>query len=191
MKDKFKPSVCGVGFIGDGVHKVHINGKISKAYSVWSHMLARCYSDLYQKSKPAYKGCAVCPEWHDFQVFGDWFALNYVDGYHLDKDILKQGNRIYSPDACIFVSHQINSLFIDRKKGRGAYKLGVSWNKGDKKFQSHCREYGKLKRIGCYTSEDEAHDAYKAFKYKLIADVAVTQDDPIKTAMINYVIPEY
>jgi hypothetical protein len=117
--------------------------------------------------------------------------LNYVDGCHLDKDILKQGNKIYNPDACIFVSHQINSLFIDRKKGRGAYKLGVSWRKENKKFQSHCREYGKLRWLGYYTSEDEAHDAYKVFKYKLIAIVAATQDDPIKTAMINYVIPEY
>jgi len=191
MKDKFKPSVCGVGFIGEGSHTSRINGDLNRTYTVWNSMIVRCYSDLYQKRRPAYIGCTVCPEWHDFQVFGDWFVLNYVDGFQLDKDILKQGNRIYSPDTCIFVSSQVNSLFIDRKEGRGAYKLGVSWNKAIKKFHSHCREDGKLKYLGCYTSEGEAHEAYKVFKYKLIADASVAQVEPIKTAMINYVIPEY
>jgi len=35
------------------------------------------------------------------------------EGKHLDKDILIPGNKIYSPDRCIFVSSLIN-LLIDK-----------------------------------------------------------------------------
>ena len=186
MKDKFKPSVCGVGFVGEGAHK-----STDKAYRIWHHMLGRCYDTEHQKLNPSYIGCAVSEDWHNLQVFGDWFVLNYIDGFQLDKDILKQGNKVYSSDTCIFVSRQINSLFIDRKEGRGKYKLGVCWSKTGKKFLSHCRAHGRLVYLGCYTSEHKAHEAYKVFKYKLIVAASVTQREPIKTAMINYVIPEY
>lgn len=71
-------------------------------------MLERCYSQTYQEKFPAYKGCSVVEDWHNFQIFAKWFDENYVEGYHIDKDIKIDGNRVYGPDTCMFVSPKQN-----------------------------------------------------------------------------------
>ncbi len=113
VKDRLRPSVCGVGFIGVGDNKVSENGKITKVYQTWQGMLQRCYSEALQKIKPWYVGCTVHPDWHNFQVFAKWYDKNYpTDGnkYDLDKDILVEGNRVYGPETCMFVSHEKNMV---------------------------------------------------------------------------------
>tara|TARA_R110000851_G_scaffold144052_1_gene283091 strand:+ start:397 stop:1050 length:654 start_codon:yes stop_codon:yes gene_type:complete len=110
IKDIMMPSIYGVGYFGKGAHKANISGKVTKSYDVWMSMLARCYSDKYQADKPTYIGCSVAKDWHDYQVFADWFALNYVEGFHMDKDILLKGNRIYGPNTCKFVSPAANTV---------------------------------------------------------------------------------
>lgn len=110
LKDPFYPRVFGVGFVGVGEHKA-TDGKVnSKIYSIWKAMIARCYSEKVQDKHPTYVGCSVCIEWHNFQNFAEWFELNRVDGYHLDKDIKIDGNKVYSPDACMFVSKADNNI---------------------------------------------------------------------------------
>ena len=109
VKDRLVPSVCGVGFLGKGSNKPSKNGKTTKKYEVWSHMLKRCYCEKTQKKQPTYIGCAVDVSWHDFQVFSEWFDNNYIDGYHLDKDAKIKGNKIYSPEACVFISQTENN----------------------------------------------------------------------------------
>lgn len=108
--DPLHRGVYGVGFIGVGRHKAKNEVSITKAYDAWHGMLRRCYSDEWHKKKPSYSDCFVCPEWHSFQVFGDWFDLNYSSGLTLDKDKLIKGNREYRPDACCFISASENSL---------------------------------------------------------------------------------
>ncbi len=112
VKDKLFPSVFGVGFIGIGKHAATIKGKKTKAYLVWSLMIQRCYSESSLKKRPTYIGCSVCVEWHNFQNFAEWFEINYPkDGkdYQLDKDILIEGNKVYFPEACLFVDHYKNN----------------------------------------------------------------------------------
>lgn len=41
VKDPYAISVCEVGFIGVGVPTT-INGKLTRIYSLWVHMLTRC-----------------------------------------------------------------------------------------------------------------------------------------------------
>ena len=110
VKDKLHPSIYGVGFIGEGDYKASVNGKITKQYKTWSGMLERCYDPKLHKKRPSYIGCTVCTEWHDFQVYAKWHDNNYVDGYHLDKDIKLKGNKIYSPNTCMFVSASDNTV---------------------------------------------------------------------------------
>ncbi|AUR89306.1 hypothetical protein NVP1122B_15 [Vibrio phage 1.122.B._10N.286.46.F8] len=114
IKDKMKPSVHGVGYIGSGPHKPSIGRVEYKKYKVWSAMLQRCYCEKYQKRSPTYIGCKVCDEWHNYQTFCEWFEENYpADGgdYALDKDLGCYGEvgKIYSPDTCVFVTRQVNT----------------------------------------------------------------------------------
>tara|TARA_R110000782_G_C14664445_1_gene398246 strand:- start:48 stop:680 length:633 start_codon:yes stop_codon:yes gene_type:complete len=107
VKDRFKRTYCNVGFVGGIEFKT--KGKSSKAYYRWRHMILRCYDESTQDSMPTYKGCSVCDEWHNYQNYAKWFADNFIQGFDVDKDILVNGNKIYSPETCKFVSHQENS----------------------------------------------------------------------------------
>lgn len=107
VKDRLSKTVCGVGFIGDGDYKPSWMGR--KPYLVWRCMLHRCY--VRTASNKAYLDCEVDSYWHNFQNFAKWFDDNWPkDGkmYELDKDIKVKGNRIYSPDTCMFVTRQEN-----------------------------------------------------------------------------------
>ena len=60
------------------------------------------------------------------------------EGKHLDKDILFEGNKVYSPDTCVFVDGVVNTFLNDCAATRGEWPLGVCWNERAKKFQSQC-----------------------------------------------------
>ncbi|EGF0806017.1 hypothetical protein IBO29_003916 [Salmonella enterica] len=112
IKDPYARTVYGVGCLGIG-GVASINGKHTRAYKTWGTMLQRCYDDKYQSKYPTYKGCTVCERWLCFanfdkdikhlKGFAEW--SDPVNGYSLDKDILIPNNRVYSPDACMFVSN--------------------------------------------------------------------------------------
>lgn len=115
IKDPLYKSVYGTGFIGAGKKDRPYVGSRTKAYTVWSDMMERCYSRTAPKHHPAYKDCTVCNEWHDFQVFAVWFEVNYIEGLQIDKDIRVEGNRIYSPDTCKFVTLRENVVKAQAK----------------------------------------------------------------------------
>ena len=48
VKDKLKPSILGVGFVGDGKYKTKENYKRAKSYQAWINMLRRCYCAKHQ-----------------------------------------------------------------------------------------------------------------------------------------------
>lgn len=118
VKDLYAPSVQGVGYLGVGGHQAQVDGKGTKMYVAWCGMFERSYCPKFQAKRPTYIGCSVCEEWHCFQDFGNWFELNHPnDGkdYHLDKDIKVKGNKVYSPDTCLFVSNSDNSIEASAK----------------------------------------------------------------------------
>lgn len=107
-KDRMRPSVFGVGFLGEGKHLANSRRVKSQAYNTWHNMIQRCYSLAYQKKYPYWRDCVVCTKWHNFQNFAEWFYENHVEGYDLDKDCNKIGNKTYSPDYCEFIPTFIN-----------------------------------------------------------------------------------
>ena len=119
IKNPYFPNIYGFGFIGVGDYKsVDENGKPTKCYDTWKHMHERCYDPKYQEKKPTYKNCKVCKEWNNYQEFAKWDNENYYEvgdeRMALDKDILCKGNKIYSPETCVYVPQSINSLFVKR-----------------------------------------------------------------------------
>ena len=197
VKSRFTPSVYGVGIIGNEKTKDE-NGQTIKSYSVWTSMLMRCYSDKCQKKHPTYKGCTVCEEWLNYSNFKKWFNDNYyeIEGEQmaLDKDILVKGNKIYSPNTCVFVPQNINTLFTKRNKSRGKYPIGVYKPNNSNKFQVNCNTFyngkSKLKYLGYYNTIEDAFNAYKQYKEANIKQMANYFKDKIPNklyeAMYNY-----
>lgn len=191
ISTSLRGSVFGVGINdADYVTGKKVNGKFVRCpfYRRWINMLTRCYDKNYQAKRPTYKGCSVCDEWLLFSNFKSWMIKQNWEDNHLDKDLLIKGNKLYSPSTCLFVSSHINTLLSDNKKRRGAHPQGVTYHKIAKKFQAQCQRKGKVKCLGFFDSEKEAHEAYKTFKYKLIKDIAIEQTEPLKSALLNYEI---
>lgn len=158
-------------------------------------MLQRCYDSKFHKRESTYIDCEVCEEWLNFQNFAKWYYENYYEmegqKIHLDKDILHKGNKIYSPENCIFVPERINTLFIKRDKLRGHYPIGVCYHKASGKFNTQCSIYDykenktKKKYLGCYDTPEKAFEVYKQFKEKYIKQVADHYKDQIPEKLYN------
>jgi len=160
-------------------------------YKVWMSMLVRCYSVERLRRRPSYSDCAVCDEWLRFSKFREWMAKQDWKEKHLDKDILIQDNKIYSPASCCFVDSQVNTLLNTHAAARGQHMIGVCWDKSRSKFKASFSVFGKNKHIGLYNNETEAHQAYCKAKYEHIAAVAQQQTDArIKNALLSYKIKE-
>lgn len=199
IKCPFEKTVYGIGYLGSGNYEAHENGKLTKVYDTWKGMLKRCYDPKYHKRNPSYANCNIFQEWHNFQNFGEWDEDNYyeIEGEKmcLDKDILYKGNKIYSPDTCIYVPQTINTLFIKCDRSRGSSPIGTNYYKNGK-YVAHCSlinpETGKSKQktLGYYNTEQEAFEVYKQFKENYIKQVADEYKDKIPSklyeALYNY-----
>lgn len=167
---KRKP-IHGVGINdADYITRRDINGVVTRCpvYQTWRDMLRRCYSDKYHKSYPTYIGCTTVKEWHLFSTFKEWMENQDWKGKSLDKDIKVEGNKLYSPDTCLFVSQSLNNLLCDHAAKRGPHAQGVSFNKASSKFKSLCSINCKQEYIGLYNSEEEASHVYKKAKNREI-----------------------
>lgn len=198
IKSHFRPTVYEFGVVG--LEKTKENGKHLKSYEIWRSMLKRCYDKKEQKRYPRYEKCSVCDEWKYYKNFKEWYEDNYyeVEGQrmHLDKDILVKGNKIYSPETCVFVPERINILFIKSNKIRGDYPIGVNWHERDKIYESGCSIFdttinkNKRKYLGRYSTPEEAFQVYKQFKENYIKQIADYYKEQIPeklyNAMYNY-----
>ena len=101
----------------------------------------------------------------------------------LDKDILIPGNKIYGPDACLFIPQDINSLLTNSKAARGLYPQGVAFCKDVKKFRAEISKYGERVRLGYYSSPEQAELAYIKAKAAHIRNVAEEQIDKLADAL--------
>lgn len=174
VKNPMHRSVCGIGFTGIGKHKSKEGGKNSAVYTVWNGMMQRCYSPVYQAKFPTYKGCTVHPDWHNFQLFAEWFfADKYrLDGWHLDKDIIINGNKVYSADTCCFIPPHLNSLLLDCKASRGGLPQGVS--RHGYRYQASIANFGEQIYLGLYDCPFAASESYKKAKLTHIKEVAAS-----------------
>lgn len=201
MKPKNKKLVHGMG-LNDSDYAVqkfetlgYIDGKqkqkqtwICAYYSTWRNMLERCYSDKFQERYPTYKGCTVSVEWLTFSNFKLWMEGQQWEGQHLDKDLLIEGNKVYSKNTCVFVSPLVNTFTNDQRAKRGELQLGVSWDKRVEKLRARCQNpfTKKGEFLGHFTCELEAHEAWLKRKLELAHELAAIQTDPrVAKALID------
>jgi len=185
VRDRFLPSVYGVGIIGNEVTK--INGKHTMEYDIWGNMLERCYNSDFHERHPTYISCEASDGFKIFKCFKEW-CQNQIgfncfsdesNPFVLDKDILIKGNKVYSPETCCFVPPEINSLLVKGNNIRGKYLIGVRFNKKLSKYQADVRKNGDKVYLGLYNTEIEAFQAYKKAKESYIEEVSCRWKDKI------------
>ncbi|WP_153446935.1 hypothetical protein [Vibrio algicola] len=139
------------------------------AYAVWRSMMQRAYDPKFHQRSPTYVDVTVHEAWRTFSNFEAWHQVNAVDGFELDKDILKINNKIYAPEYCVFIPQAINSLLLDSGAARGSLPQGVSFSKGckSKSYLTNCSINGKIKHIGRFQTPTEAALEYWIAKFKI------------------------
>lgn len=186
IKNPYHPTIYNIGYHGIGKYKSRIEGVKSKEYNAWTGMFTRCYNLKFQKKHLTYRNIIVCREWHNFQNFAKWYKENWkpwMEGWHLDKDILVKGNKIYSPETCAFVPSEINSLFLKANTIRGKYPIGVSFNRKENMYTSSIRGYTRT-----FNTIEKAFEYYKTAKEQHIKEVADKWRDKIDKRVYNIMI---
>ena len=157
----YKRGMCGVGYSG---MTVGTEGYYEKSYIKWRDMMQRCYDkNVHKKYKPEYADKCVCEEWQNYANFKLWFDEHYVpcksNQMDLDKDLLVQGNKIYSPETCVFLVHYQNTLFEGRK--------------GDCIYQNENGQYLiNNKKSEIFESYEDAFNIVMERRKKKILDIA-------------------
>ena len=178
--------VRGVG-INDADYEVspRINGRSVQCpfYDRWHNMLRRCYNKDYKDKYKSYSNCLVCDEWLYFMNFKSWMEKQDWQGKALDKDLLVSGNRVYSPNTCIFIDNHLNAFMIENIRQRGDYMIGVcryTVEDVKKPFKARCKDpfSEKIIHLGTFSSELEAHKAWQERKHQYACQLADLQSDP-------------
>ena len=193
VKDPYSPSVYSIGIVGTKYPST-INGRNTNEYMLWQSMLQRCYSDTFKKRYPTYEGCEVSDNFKYYEYFYEWCHSQIGfgnEGWHLDKDLLVKGNKVYSEKTCVFLPNEINSLLTRREALRGEYLIGVCWSKTANAFKAMVRKNkGKQEHLGYFKTELEAFKAYKTAKEAFIKEQASKWKDKIDErayeALMNY-----
>lgn len=177
VKCPYDKTIHNSCYIGEGKYKVWENGKPSFEYNYYHGVTTRCFNSNYKNIEKTYQDVTMCEEWKNFQNFAKWVEDNYYEcngeKMCIDKDILIKGNKVYSPNTCIFVPKSINSLFISGKTIRGDLPIGVSIEKSTGKFKASCGNgHNESIYLGCYNTPQEAFNVYKNFKEMVIKQVA-------------------
>ncbi|WP_223415472.1 MULTISPECIES: hypothetical protein [unclassified Pseudomonas] len=155
-----------------------------RAFQRWKDMLNRCY----KSGATAYAGCTVCPKWHDFQEFADWFVdqpyASEAD-MELDKDVLDPLNKVYSPELCSLVPRVINQIFRDTRSTRGKLPIGVTVSARGEGFKARLSMHGKQAYLGTFHDIIEAFEAYKAAHRKYCNELADKYEGSIDARVIE------
>lgn len=162
--------ICGIG-INDSevpVTRTHLGAEAGRSieYRAWTNMLNRCYSEKFQEMNKSYRGVTVCEEWHRFSNFKCWHDEHYVEGWHLDKDLLTD-SREYGPSTCVFVPGWLNTFLGECNKTPKT--TGASWRGRERMFVAYCNNTIKKKKeaLGYFTTQEAAHRAWLDRKVEL------------------------
>lgn len=127
VKNPYDKTICNnmgcLGLMSDGSKpKTTNDGKNTREYSLWRHMLQRCYSGEH----PTYANVTVCDRWLVYANFIEDLPLiegyelwleHHDEGIALDKDIKQVGikNKVYSLDTCKFITKSENTREMNER----------------------------------------------------------------------------
>ena len=183
---KKRKLIQGVG-INDADYKI----SDCPYYSVWVDMIRRACDDQYKTKMPTYKDVTVCEEWKRFSIFKKWMEKQDWQGKTLDKDLLKPGNKVYSPDACCFLTDNANKFFAV-KRGHEDKLTCVRYPEKDK--DNPIRNCIMSRKYGCdrpmtariFDTAEEAFLHYAKHRLDRLIIHSKDHDDPkVSQALID------
>lgn len=162
-------------------------------YQKWQKLLERCYSEPYMQRKSSYREVTVCDEWLTFSNFRKWCIeqekeVGDISKLELDKDLLGNSSKTYSPSTCCFLPKKVN-MFI-QTQSRGKTLMGVVIKKN--RFGAYCNDTLRSKRIyvGSHLTELRAFQSYILKKVELAREIAYHTDlvpqQHVKDALISF-----
>lgn len=197
-----KRSVFGIGYLGFG-RFVPGERRMSEGqervpsaiHRHWRHVLERTVAD---RDINRYEDCEIVESWHCFQDFAEWAveqknAFGVEESgrlYHLDKDMVKEGNRLYCPEYCVFLPNEVNCFYTKKEIGNTGF-AGVNYIRPGSKnakdgYIARCHR-GKVREyLGYYDTPEEAHAAYKIHKEKYAKELAAKWAGKIDDRVIEY-----
>lgn len=162
IRNPLHRTFSGVGFIGIGPYN-STNRK--RAMSIWVGMLSRCYHPNLLERNPTYADCSVAEVWHNFQNFVLWFENFYKEGWEIDKDLMSENGKIYSPETCCFLPKKLNLLLSELDKD----SCGFYSDKRNKVKTYTVRYNGE--NLGTFRNKEDASKAYFDYKFPYIIGV--------------------
>lgn len=166
LKDNFVPTVKKIGFLGFNPNNPFIK-KGEHSHITWNSMIGRCYSNNGELT-----GYGIVSDgWHNFKLFNEWHINNYIKNWQLDKDLLFPENKIYEPNKCIFVPHEINNLF-KHKIAKKELPFGVCLNRTKGTFKTYQRNFYSINKAREYYWKNKYNDVLaKAEKYPELKNI--------------------
>lgn len=116
-------------------HGYEINGNVDRLYSIWRHMIERCYNENVESYKNyGGRGITVCEEWkNDIESFRKWAIENgYAENLTLDR---KENDKGYSPDNCRWAD-------LSMQANNRRSNVLIEYNGETKTLMQWCRELG-------------------------------------------------
>jgi len=164
--------VHGIG-TNDADYQVYTEEYKCPFYRKWEGIIKRC-SEGHQKRYPSYKGCTLSPKWTSFLSFKGWMIEQDWEGKEIDKDLLVFGNRIYGPEFCCFISHQINNTINHTRSKSSNLPQGIIRCLTTGRLRVSINIDGKRTNLGRFESNevDIAEMVYLKAKSKLIREYA-------------------
>lgn len=188
---------------GKWVRTVRISGEqfVTKSGLIFNHMKARCAKGMkYQSIQPTYRTCEIGPSFRVFENFAQWYTSqegSNLPEYHLDKDILDYGNKVYCKEKCLVVPRELN-MFLTFKTISRDMPVGVCYfpHRGTK-YVAQINISNKLQNLGYFNSAEEAFDVYvnakenEAFRwYKRLSSGEFVVSPKVVEVMKNWKFPK-
>lgn len=169
-----KGLVCGIGIYEPRVLCMTDAPHLPRVHGIWRGMLLRT-TEMRVVSRPSYAGTSVAPAFHRFADFAEW-AVRQIgwdgEGYHLDKDLLENGNRVYSPDTCVFLPAVINTQLSKSPHRESGLPAGVMQERSGR-FSARLKIEKKHDHLGMFDNPEDAYAAYKIAKAARFSHLAV------------------
>lgn len=170
-------------------------GNCDPLYHKWNGMMQRCYNLKNKMNNPTYEVCTSSETFRYFSKFKSWYYSQIgcdQKDWHLDKDIIVKGNKIYAEDTCCIVPPEINCALTVNKRVRGAFPQGVIYNCTKTRYRARIQRGNKWESLGTYDTPEEAFQAYKPVKEAHIKSLAEKWKDQIDIrvyeALMNWTV---